>query len=309
MSLLFPPRLQVGDRVRVVLTSGPCNEAELRPGIEIWRSWGLEVDIDLPKHPAPLSYLAGNDGDRLHKLQSALDDPACKAILCGRGGYGVTRLLSELDWTDFRAQPKWIVGFSDITALLWAAARQGIASLHGPLVATLAAESLDVQRDMWSWLTSGTGYEWTGSAWQSGSVTGTLLPANLAVATALIGTSDWPLPLPRVILAWEDINEDAYRIDRLLTQWRHIGAFASVVGIALGRFSWSDPLPSEEIYDATATLRDRLLDLGLPVVADLPFGHGIGDNRALPVGAQATLDGDRGTLRVLSASQTDAPLT
>lgn len=307
MSLIFPPRLRVGDRARVVLTSGPCERADLNAGIDIWQGWGLQVEVDLPTQPAALSYLAGSDRDRLHKLQSALDDPTCRAVLCGRGGYGMTRLLPALDWTGFRAQPKWIVGFSDITALLWAAARQGIASLHGPLVATLAEEASDVRQEMHQWLTAGTAYEWMGTAWHAGCATGTLLPANLAVATALLGTAAWPLPLARVILAWEDINEDAYRLDRLLTQWRQTGAFESVVGIALGRFSWSDPLTSGETYDATATLRDRLLDLGVPVVADFPFGHGAGDNRALPVGAAAMLDGDRGTLKVLARKSAIPP--
>ncbi|MEO0852059.1 MAG: LD-carboxypeptidase, partial [Cyanobacteria bacterium J06648_11] len=155
---------------------------------------------------------------------------------------------------------------------------------------------------MWQWLYSGSGYELAGTTWQSERVEGTLFPANLAVATSLFATPDWPLPHPNTILAFEDINEDDYRIDRLLTQWRHARVFKSVVGIALGRFSWNDPLPEDVRYDATLALRDRLMDLDVPIVAELPFGHPEGDNFALPIGAPVVLDGDRGVLKILTRS-------
>ncbi|MEO1131445.1 MAG: LD-carboxypeptidase, partial [Cyanobacteria bacterium J06639_1] len=265
MSLILPPRLQPGDRARVVLTSGPCDRETLQAGIDIWRAWGLKVEIDIPDRPCELEYLAGSDRDRLNTLQAALDDPTCRTILCGRGGYGVTRLLGDLNWDRFRKSPKWIVGFSDITALLWAAANQGVGGLHAPLLSTLPHESEGVRSRLWQWLHAGAGYELSGTAWNSGRVEGTLFPANLAVATSLFATPDWPLPYPDTILAFEDINEDDYRIDRLLTQWRNAGAFESVAGIALGRFSWNDPLPEDERYDATLALRDRLMDLKIPI--------------------------------------------
>jgi muramoyltetrapeptide carboxypeptidase len=288
--------LQEGDRVRIVLSSGPCPPEQLDKGLEYWRQWGYVPVPTLPSGTACLPYLAANDTERLQVLQLALDDPTCSVIACGRGGYGVTRLLSLLNWNEFCRFPKWIVGFSDITALLWAAARQGIASLHAPLVSTLPDESPQSRDRLFHWLRNGQLDNLVGQPWQGGTAKGLLFPANLTVATALIGTPSWPLGSTPVILALEDVNEDPYRLDRMLTQWRNSGALSSVVGVALGRFSWTDPLSADETYTATAVLRDRLLDLQLPLVADLPFGHGEGDNCALPLGVWAVLDGDRGSL-------------
>lgn len=296
LPLRLPPSLQEGDRVRVVLPSGPCPPEQLEKGLGCWRQWGYNPIPTLPSETASLPYLAANDAERLQALQLALDDPTCRAIACGRGGYGVTRLLPLLDWSEFCRSPKWIVGFSDITALLWTAAYQGVASLHAPLVATLPGESSQSRDRLRRWLRDGQLDTLFGRAWCRGTARGLLFPANLTVATALIGTPSWPLNSTPVILALEDINEDPYRLDRLLTHWRHSGALSPVVGVALGRFSWTSPLPAGETYAATAVLRDRLLDLQLPIVAELPFGHGEGDNCALPVGVWAVLDGDRGSL-------------
>ena len=294
---IAPPLLQAGDRVCVVLPSGSGSPEALQAGIDLWRDWGYDVVPMLPQTPAKLHYLAGSDRERLTCLQAAFDDPDCRAILCGRGGYGATRLLPHLDWRGFMESPKWIVGFSDITALLWAAAARGIASVHGPIVAHMQLESDLSQNRLHRYLTQGTMPSLSGQGWVAGSASGTLMPANLTVATALLGTSDWPLKEDRpIVLAIEDINERDYRIDRMLTQWHSSGALQSVVGVALGRFCWEDDWSEAAPYSADMTLRDRLLDLGIPIVAGLEFGHGEGDNMALPVGVEAILNGDSGTL-------------
>jgi len=131
-----------------------------------------------------------------------------------------------------------------------------------------------------------------GIGWGGGRVSGILLPANFTVATHLLNTHIQP-DLDGVILALEDVTEFPYRIDRALTQWRMCGVFQHVRGIALGRFSRCDaPAPS---FSVEEVLRDRLGDLGIPIVSDLPFGHD-GPNAALPVGILAELDSDRGIL-------------
>ncbi|MGL5881039.1 MAG: LD-carboxypeptidase, partial [Xenococcaceae cyanobacterium] len=135
-----------------------------------------------------------------------------------------------------------------------------------------------------------------GTGWGGGVVTGVLLPANLTVATHLLGTSIQP-DFDDVILALEDVTEAPYRIDRLLTQWRLSGAFTKVKGIALGRFSRCEPPANISSLTIEEVLCDRLSDLNLPIVSDLPFGHD-GVNAALPVGISATLDADIGQLIV-----------
>jgi muramoyltetrapeptide carboxypeptidase len=122
------------------------------------------------------------------------------------------------------------------------------------------------------------------------------MPANLTVATHLLNTPAQP-SLEGAILAFEDVTEAPYRIDRMLTQWRMSGAFAGVRGIALGRFSQCDPPPNIPSFTVEEVLRDRLSDLGIPIVSDLPFGHD-GVNASLPVGVLAQVDGEAGTLSI-----------
>ncbi|GAB4186835.1 MAG: LD-carboxypeptidase [Coleofasciculaceae cyanobacterium] len=189
---------------------------------------------------------------------------------------------------------KWLIGFSDITALLWSLCRFSISGIHGPVLTTIAAEpEWSIQR-LFDCLEGRPIQPLTGSGWGGGTATGILLPANLTVATHLLGTSVQP-PLEGIILALEDVTEAPYRIDRMLTQWRMSDAFKGVRGIALGRFSRCDPPKDVPSWTVEEVLRDRLADLGIPIVTDLPFGHE-GVNAALPVGQTVVLDGDKGTL-------------
>lgn len=285
-NILVPPLLKATDRAIVVAPSSPPGDQ--CAGIDLWQAWGLTLDSQ-PTATAPLDYLASSDAARLASLQAALDSPDYAAILCARGGYGATRLLDHLDWQGFRHYPKWLVGFSDTTALLWAAFKAGVASLHAPLLSTLPQEPQASLMHLRRLLFEGIFTPLVGDVWQAGTAVGRLVPANLTVATALLGTPHWLHWPEPIILAIEDINEEAYRLDRMLTQWRQAGAFTNVVGIALGRFSWTES--ETEPDDPLPTLRDRLLDLQIPVVANLPFGHA-GANYALPVGAWARLEGD-----------------
>ncbi len=284
--LIVPPLLKATDRAVVVAPSGLPGDS--RAGISLWQAWGLAIDPWAPASSNTLDYLAGDDTSRLAALQAALDSPDYAAILCARGGYGATRLLDQLNWQGFRQHPKWLVGFSDTTALLWAAFKAGVASLHAPLLSTLPYEPEASLTHLHTLLFSGDFTPLPGEVWRDGTAVGRLLPANLTVATALLGTPHWPHWREPIILAIEDINEEAYRLDRMLTQWRQAGALAKVAGIALGRFSWTES--ETEPDDPLPTLRDRLLDLTIPVVVNLPFGHA-GANYALPVGVWARLEG------------------
>ncbi len=300
----YPPPLQPGDRLRVIAPSGALRELEsFNQGLAIWRSWGFEVEVS-PGVDDQWGYLAGSDDSRRHQLGQALADGACQGILCARGGYGGTRLLEQWRWPE--ALPgKWLIGFSDITSLLWSLGRQGWVGVHGPLITTVAAEP-DWSRQRLKHLVMGHPLpSLPGQGWGGGSALGRLWPANLTVATHLLGTSHEP-DLRGAILAFEDVTEAPYRIDRMLTHWRMAGKLAGVSGIALGRFSRCEPSEGVPSFTVAAVLRDRLGDLGIPVVSDLPFGHD-GENAALPLGALARLDGDRGTLDILPTDPTSLP--
>lgn len=289
----LPPPLKPGDRLCVIAPSGALREREaFEKGVQIWRSRGYQVDLSVG-YDNRWGYLAGTDEHRRHQLEVALKDPDCKAILCARGGYGGARLLENWQWPP--TEPKWLIGFSDITSLLWGLSQQGVSGVHGPLLTTLATEpDWSVER-LFNWVEGQASLlTLQGEGWSGGQAQGLLLPANLTVATHLLHTP-WQPTLDGVILAFEDVSEAPYRLDRMLTQWRLTGALQHVRGIVLGRFSQCQPPANIPSFSVTEVLRDRLADLNLPIVAELPFGHD-GPNAALPVGRPVVVDGDRGIL-------------
>ncbi|MBR8837699.1 MAG: LD-carboxypeptidase [Stigonema ocellatum SAG 48.90 = DSM 106950] len=300
-SKIIPPPLQPGDLLWVIAPSGAVREFELlQQGVEIWRSRGYRIEV-APEIDNRWGYLAGKDENRRHQLATVWKDPECRGILCARGGFGSTRLLENWTWGEegvmsSLVSPKWLIGFSDITALLWSLYIEGISGVHGPVLTTLGGEpDWSIQR-LFDWVEGRTLAPLKGCGWGGGVASGILLPANLTVATHLLGTPIQP-NLDGVILAWEDVTETPYRIDRMLTQWRMSGAFSKVRGIALGSFSRCEPLPNVPSLSVEEVLRDRLGDLRIPVVCDLPFGHN-GCNAALPVGVEVLLDAEQGILDI-----------
>jgi muramoyltetrapeptide carboxypeptidase len=292
----LPPPLKPGDLVKVIAPSGALKEIEaFEKGLEIWRSRGYRVELG-SNWNAKFGYLAGDDYQRRQALAEAWHDLECKAILCTRGGYGGARLLEDWSWNEDKtiSNSKWIIGFSDVTSLLWSLAKVGISGIHAPVLTTIANEpEWSIQR-LFDCIEGRSLLPLKGKGWGSGKGSGILLPGNLTVATHLLGTSIQP-SLDGVILALEDVTEAPYRIDRLLTQWRMMGAFKEVKGIALGRFSRCDPTVGSNSWSVEEVLRDRLGDLNIPIVSDLPFGHD-GVNVALPVGQIVWLDAEKGNL-------------
>lgn len=289
-----PLPLQPGDEVWVVAPSGALRElTALQAGMACWQAQGYQIRF-APGFDERWGYLAGSDSRRRQQLLAAWRSPSCRAVLCARGGFGGTRLLEEWQWP--AAAPKWLIGFSDITSLLWSLGKHGVTGVHGPLLTTLAQEPPWSRKRLFDCVAGRPLERITGTGWGGGKATGRLLPANLTVATHLLDTLHEP-ELAGTILAFEDVTEAPYRVDRMLTHWRMLGKLSQVKGIALGRFSRCEPPPNIPSFSTAEVLRDRLGDLNIPVVSDLPFGHD-GVNAALPVGRMATLDGEAGTLIV-----------
>ncbi len=299
-NIIIPKHLQPGDLLRVIAPSGALRELEaFQRGVEIWRSRGYRVEV-IPEIEDRWGYLAGKDEKRRNHLAAAWQDPECRGILCARGGFGTTRILEEWSWilqnqtTPHVHSPKWLIGFSDITALLWSLYKVGICGVHAPVMTTLGQEpAWSIQR-LIDLVEGKTLAPLKGQGWGGGTVSGNLLPANLTVATHLLGTPMEP-ELDGVILAIEDVGEAPYRIDRMLTQWRMSGALAKIAGVAIGNFTNCEPPKDIPSFSVAEVLQDRLGDLGIPVVSGLAFGHEA-PNAALPVGLMATLDGDEGVL-------------
>lgn len=292
---LPPAPLQSGDLLRVIAPSGTLRElTAFNQGIEVWRQRGYRVELT-PGFDERHGYLAGIDENRRTQFETALKDPNCRGVLCARGGWGGARLLEK--WRFPPVEPKWLIGFSDITSLLWAYAEQGVSGVHASLLTTIAGEPDWSKQRLFNWVEGRSIAPLQGSGWGNGKASGLLLPANLTVATHLLGTP-WQPDLSGVILAIEDITEAPYRVDRMLTQWRLCGEFRQIRGIAIGRFSQCDPPVNVPSFSIEEVLRDRLSDLGIPIVSELPFGHD-GENAALPVGVPVELDSDRGIMQIL----------
>jgi muramoyltetrapeptide carboxypeptidase len=220
-------------------------------------------------------------------------DPDVSAIICARGGYGAMRILDGLPWTAFAAAPKWLVGFSDVTALHVMAGAHGVCSLHAPNVTGLgrsitAAERLSVIDG----LEGNDAAPWEGldvvHAPPSGvAARGPLVGGNLSLLVAMAAAARLALP-DGAILAIEDVTERPYRIDRMVTSLRLGGHLDRLSAIVLGGFTQCDPGPDG--VTAIAVLAELTAALGIPVVASAPFGHGA-PNRAFVLGATARLEG------------------
>ncbi|RLK58638.1 S66 peptidase family protein [Actinokineospora cianjurensis] len=303
MRRVHPPRLRRGSTVAVVAPAGPVDPRLLAEGIAVLESWDLTVRVGdhvLGHHPK-LPYLAGSDADRARDFQRAWCDPAVEAVICARGGYGGQRVLDLLDWSELAAAgPKVFVGSSDATCLHDAiGARLDLVTLFGPMIAG-ALFDVDAQRHLQDTLfypesarrligptTATAGH---------GVARGITVGGNLSLITAGLGAADYFPPPDGAILLLEDVNEAPYRIDRMLTQLLRAGWFTGVSGIALG--SWAGCGQLEEVYTVT---EDLLGGLGLPMVWELGFGHCPGQ-LTVPLGVEAVLDADDGTLTVDEAA-------
>lgn len=293
-----PPRLRPGAKVAVVAPSGPVPADRLDAGLDLLRGWGLDPVVAphvLDRH-REFDYLAGTDEARAGDLQDAWCDPSVAAVLCARGGYGVQRMVDLLDWDAVRAAaPKPFVGYSDITALHEAfAVRAGVATLHGPMVAALTflkdpATQESLRATLFEPDTVRTVGQATARALVPGRAHGITLGGCVSLLAADLGTPHARPSAAGGLLLIEDIEEEPYRLDRILTQLLRSGWLDGVAGIVLG--SWAGCGPYETVR---ALLLDRLGGLGVPIVEELGFGHGP-TNLTVPLGVPAVLEASADT--------------
>ena len=251
------------------------------------QGWILEV----PDHVrGQWQWFSAPDAQRCQVIEQAWNDPTLDGVLYVGGGWGAARVLEA--GVQFPKRSFWSLGFSDSSALLLA---QWNAGLLGAIHGSTGGPEEQWQRTV-SLLNGAPTAPLQGRALRAGIVQGPLVVTNLTVATHLIGTPWFP-SLQGSVLVLEDVGEAPYRVDRMLTQWRSAGLLNSVAGVAWGRFSrkGDDILPGA--FSMAGILEERLGDLGVPLVLDLPLGHGL-PNQSLPLGAIGKLDGKRGILLV-----------
>jgi muramoyltetrapeptide carboxypeptidase len=279
----------------VCAPSGPVDPAELERGLAWLESLGQDIVVGKNVR-ARAGYLAGSDAERLADLESLVRDPQVDAILCARGGYGVSRYLARLDPDELRRARKLVVGYSDATHLLsYLQARAGLASLHGPMLERSDVTPEARARELALMRGEPYGLEsLAGRALHGGVAEGPLVGGNLKMLHSSVGTP-WEPALDGAILFFEEVSEAPYSIDRALVHLREAGWLERVRGVAVGQLvnCESTRYPGASAPEAVREI--LLAAVRGPLVVDLPFGH-VADNRALAVGVRARLDGERGLL-------------
>lgn len=301
MQMIIPKPLKKGDRVAIVSPAGFIDKLYLDNAVLRLESWGLKPYI-APHAGGRYAIFSGSRDERLDDLQTALDDKDCKAIFCSRGGYGSIQLINDLRSDLFKAYPKWICGFSDITVLHNWAHYHGVASLHCDMPKTFPINasdaSLDSMRDFL--FDARTSIRWKGD-WHGAvkAIEGEIIGGNLSVFMGMRGTYLEPVYAQKILFI-EDLNEELYHLDRMMHTLKLSGVFNCISGLCVGGLtSMKDSDPSfgktvkEIILEASA-------QANIPVLFNAPFGHQK-PNMALPLGKRMaiTQDEDLTTLRSL----------
>ena len=312
--IIKPKRLKAGDTLGVIAPASALSEKVVLRAVENLTSLGFKVKLG--KYVREQNgYLAGTDEQRLADLHWAFSDPEVDAVWCIRGGYGVTRILPKIDFKLIKRNPKIFIGYSDITALHVAIHQKtGLVTFHGPVGTSDYTEF--TKPNVWNLLTNPTPqYKLVHSEENqknasnlfksevitAGKCRGALIGGNLSLLSAMDGTPFALGDLKGKILFMEDIDERPYRVDRMLTQMLQSHDLSKLAGIALGIFEGCNPKPEENSMSLVACLKDRLGNLGIPVIYGLSFGH-ISNQYTLPVGIQAEMDTETGILTLLDSA-------
>lgn len=285
----IPPYLQPGDKVVIVCPASHI-KGDIDIGVKTLESWGLTVQV-APSVTSQFHQFAGEDSRRTSDLQHALDDPEIKAVIAGRGGYGSVRIIDNLDFNQFTANPKWLVGFSDITVIHSHIQRQfSIPTIHGQMAKSFADstfEALETLKNALFGKRVDINYLNTDFPNRSGESEGILIGGNLAILQSVLASvSD--VKYDDKILFIEDVGESHYNIDRMLWTLKRADKFNNLKGLIVGGFTSlrdSEP-PFGQRFEEI--IMDKVNEFDFPVAFGFPAGH-IDDNRALVLGKKVKL--------------------
>lgn len=313
--LIKPKALQNGMTIGLVYPAGWTKMEEVEQGKAYLEKLGFKVVLGTNAGKQH-GYLSATDKERAGEFMTAIENPAIDAIICARGGYGTMRMLEMLDYTSIRKHPKIISGYSDITALINTIyQRSGLVTFHGPgamasfhefteksfldiLVTNSEKSKLPFTplamppTEGWKTLSSG----------KTGKAKGRLVGGNLTLLSMTTGT---PLEINTkgALLFFEDVTEEPYRIDRMITQLLLAGKLQQCAGIAIGQFTKCEAEDTAHSFTVQEVLEDRLSNLGIPIVTGLQFGH-VPQKYTYPIGVQAELDATTGAITLLESAVT-----
>ena len=288
----IPPYLKKGDCIGLVAPAGFMPSEKMQTCIDILEDWGYRVKLGATTHSNSANYFSGTDEERLRDLQDMLNDPEVNAILCARGGYGVSRIIDRLSFRKFKKHPKWIIGFSDITVLhTHLYANYKIASLHAPMAAAFNDGGFNnpyVQSLKAALEGVPASYESAVHEFNNpGTAKGVLVGGNLTLLAHMIGTRS-DIKTKNKILFLEDIGEYLYNIDRMLLQLKRAGKLDKLAGLVIGGFT--DNKDTERPFGKSVyeILYDQFRDFDYPICYNFPVSHEK-ENYALKVGVEYTL--------------------
>ncbi|WP_299366563.1 LD-carboxypeptidase [Winogradskyella sp.] len=292
--LIQPPYLKEGDTVAIVAPSGILKnrEREVQQAIDLLKSWGLHAVVG--QHVfSKANHFAGTDDERCEDLQRAMDDPKISAIWCARGGYGTVRILDKLDYTKFKDKPKWVIGYSDITALHNQLHNKGFESLHALMCVSLTKDLSEVQTSIDTFKSALFGnpanYTLKGSNYnRTGEASGILVGGNLTMLHTMLGSEE-SIDTSGKILFIEEIGEYKYHIDRMLQSMKRAGYFNNLKGLIVGDMTKLRKNTTLWGTSVEQLVLDALSQYDFPIAFNMPAGHE-NDNRALIFGRTIQLE-------------------
>jgi muramoyltetrapeptide carboxypeptidase len=284
------PSLQPGDRIAIISTARKITAQELAPAIQTFENWGLQVVLG-QTIDASYNQFAGDDALRLQDFQQMLDDETIKAIVCARGGYGTTRIIDQVDFSKFRMQPKWVVGFSDVTTIHSHIHNLGIETIHAIMPVLFGREGTIASVEALRKVLFGESLNYSSGAHpfnKTGKAQGQLVGGNLSMLHTLTGTKS-DISTEGKILFLEDLDEYLYHIDRMLVHLDRSGKLSNLAGLIVG--DMSDMKDNAIPFGKTAyeIILEHTGRYNYPVCFNFPVGHEP-LNLALVCGREAVLE-------------------
>nr|WP_262732528.1 LD-carboxypeptidase [Gaetbulibacter sp. NE] len=297
-----PPYLKMGDTVAIVAPSGILKnrQREVQQASDLLKSWGLNVVVGKYVFSQD-NHFAGTDNERCEDFQNAMDDPTISAIWCARGGYGAVRILDKLDFTKFKTKPKWLIGYSDITALHSLFHNQGFETIHAMMCVSLTKDLEGLEQtvatfksaifgETLTYTLAGTNYNRVGTA------SGELVGGNLTMLHTMLG-SETSIDTSGKILFIEEIGEYKYHIDRMLQSLKRASYFDNCAGVIVGDMTKLRKNTTLWGTSIEQLVLDALSEYDFPIAFNMPAGHE-DDNRAMFLGrtVQLTVGAEQSTL-------------